>query len=239
MRANETASSARLNGPSWLSENEVHCPKTTAACTYTDGTSENSQVVTRLPNKPLEIQWEPFSSWTELIHSICYVLLWRSSNPVKGLISLDEYHNTEQIIFKLVQKEAFTTENETLIIKEELSSKLHIAQFCPFLDEQGTMRARGRLSKADFKFDTKHPILLQSKHHAIRLIMLKCHLDNYHQGVESSRHELLRFVKYMRKALKRWVCVFPCLSTRAIHIEMVYSLVTDSCLTAVTRFIAR
>ena len=46
-------------------------------------------------------------------------------------------------------------------------------------------------------------------------------------------------VKYMRKTLKRWVCVFTCLSTRAIHLEMVYSLDTDSCLSAVIRFIAR
>ena len=46
-------------------------------------------------------------------------------------------------------------------------------------------------------------------------------------------------VKYMRKTLKRWVCVFTCLSTRAIHLEMVYSLDTDSCLSAVLRFIAR
>ena len=44
--------------------------------------------------------------------------------------------------------------------------------------------------------------------------------------------------KYMKKALKGWVCVFTCLSTRAIHLEMVYSLDTDSCLSAITRLIA-
>ena len=43
----------------------------------------------------------------------------------------------------------------------------------------------------------------------------------------------------MRKTLKRWVCVLTCLSTRAINLEMVYSLDTDSCLSAVLRFIAR
>ena len=148
------------------------------------------------------------------------------------------------------------------------------------------MRARGRLSKADFEFDTKHPILLPSKHPATRLMMLKCHLDSYHQGVESLRHGLQQKfwilslrnalrniknrcvpwrkynaviqapimaalprervvkadflftyvgvhycrpieVKYIRKTLKRWVCVFCCLSTRAIHLEMVFSLDTD------------
>ena len=190
MRSNEIASSVWLNGLAWLIENEAHWPKATAACTIVEDTSETSQVVTLLPNKPLEIQWERFSSWTKLTHTICYILCWRSSKRVRGLISLDEYQYAEQIIFKLVQKEVFTAEYDALINGKMLSSKSNIAQFCPFLDDQGIMRARGRLSKADFEFDTKHPILLSSKHPATRLMMLKCHLDNFHQGVESMRHEL-------------------------------------------------
>ena len=46
-------------------------------------------------------------------------------------------------------------------------------------------------------------------------------------------------VKYMRKTMKRLACVFTCLSTRANHLEMVFSLDTDSCLSAITPFIAR
>ena len=255
-------------------------------------------MVTLLPNKPLEIQWERFSSWTKLIHTICYILRWRRRNQNRGVISLDEYHNAERITLKLIQKESFTTEYDTLVNGKELSCKSNIAQLCPFIDNQGTMRARGRLSKADIEFDTKHPILLPSKHPETRLMMPKRHLDKYHQGVEIMRHGLQqkywilglknalrniksRFVpcriysavvqvpimadlprekvekvdfpftyvgvdyfgpievKYMRKILKRWVCVFTCLSTRAIHLEMVYSLDTDSCVSAVLRFIAR
>ena len=93
---------------------------------------------------------------------------------------MDEYHYAERITFKLIQKESFTTEYDALVNGKELSSKSNIAQLCPFLDDQGIMRARGRLSKADFEFDTKHPILLSSKHPATRLMMLKCHLDSYH-----------------------------------------------------------
>ena len=80
MRANEIASSVWLNGPAWLIENEAHWPKATTACTNVEDTPETSQVVTRLPNKPLEIQWERFSSWTKLIHTICYILRWRRRN---------------------------------------------------------------------------------------------------------------------------------------------------------------
>ena len=46
-------------------------------------------------------------------------------------------------------------------------------------------------------------------------------------------------VKFMRKTMKRWCCLFTCLTTRAVHIEVVPSLEAESCLTAITLFIAR
>ena len=46
-------------------------------------------------------------------------------------------------------------------------------------------------------------------------------------------------VKFMRKTMKRWRCLVTCLPTRAVHIEVVSSLEAETCLTAITRFIAR
>ena len=46
-------------------------------------------------------------------------------------------------------------------------------------------------------------------------------------------------VKFLRRTLKRWCCLFPCLTTRAEHIEVAQSLDTESCLASVTIFIAR
>ena len=46
-------------------------------------------------------------------------------------------------------------------------------------------------------------------------------------------------VKFMRKTMKRWCYLFTCLTTRAVHIEVVPSLEAETCLTAITRFIAR
>ncbi|XP_055527542.1 uncharacterized protein LOC129720134 [Wyeomyia smithii] len=45
--------------------------------------------------------------------------------------------------------------------------------------------------------------------------------------------------KVGRVNVKRWVALFTCLTTRAIHMEVVHSLSTESCIMAVQRFVAR
>ena len=46
-------------------------------------------------------------------------------------------------------------------------------------------------------------------------------------------------VKMFRKTVKRWICLFTCLSVRAVHLDVVHSLDTQSCLDAIYRFTAR
>ncbi|XP_058840720.1 uncharacterized protein LOC131696193 [Topomyia yanbarensis] len=46
-------------------------------------------------------------------------------------------------------------------------------------------------------------------------------------------------VKVGRSLAKRWVALFTCLSVRAVHLEVVHSLSTESCKMAIRRFIVR
>ena len=46
-------------------------------------------------------------------------------------------------------------------------------------------------------------------------------------------------VTVLRRPVKHWCCLFTCLVTRAVHIEVVNGLDIDACLMAITRFKAR
>ncbi|XP_058811174.1 uncharacterized protein LOC131676064 [Topomyia yanbarensis] len=47
------------------------------------------------------------------------------------------------------------------------------------------------------------------------------------------------YVKVGRSQAKRWIALFTCLSIRAVHMEIVHNLTTESCVMAVRRFVSR
>ena len=46
-------------------------------------------------------------------------------------------------------------------------------------------------------------------------------------------------VTVLRTTVKNWCCLFTCLVTKTVHIEVINILDTDACMTAITRFMAR
>jgi hypothetical protein len=95
---------------------------------------------------------------------------------------------------KTVQAERFSAKLDALLKNADLPRESKITRFNPFLEE-GLIRLGGRLQCADLSKDLRHPILLDGKHHFVRLLIWQTHIRLHHLEV------LNHFVRTQKKIL--------------------------------------
>ena len=111
------------------------------------------------------------------------------------------------------QRTSFTEEINALRNQKPPASNSRISSLSPFLDRQGLLRSLGRLPKAKYLLVARYPIILDSKHPAVKLFLLHIHKSNSHASLEQPRsivQEQFWFLR-CRSALKTIIhqCV-PC-----------------------------
>ena len=166
-------------------------------------------------------------------------------------------------VIATVQREAFPKDYKRLKTQKSPGNivKPSLQKINPIY-VSGVLRVGGRLRNAPLDFDVKHPIIIPANSQVTRLLIERCHKDVGHSGsshtwsVLRERYWILKgaatvrkilgidyfgpiLVKQGRNWLKRYECVFTCLTMRAVHLEMSYSLDTDALINALRRFISR
>ena len=100
-----------------------------------------------------------------------------------------------------VQRIYYNLEIESLENKEALPKGSRLARVDPIIDQEGLLRARGRLPG-----DAQHPppVILPGKDHLTCLIIRRVHEDTAHRGAEWTRYFLLKdyWVSKAKEAVK-------------------------------------
>ena len=91
--------------------------------------------------------------------------------------------------FSTHSTEQFPEEIAALQTGKELPKVANCYSLTHF-DENGLLRAKGRISQSHLDYETKHPILLHWKHHAVELFLRNEHLRYYHEGTEYVRNQV-------------------------------------------------
>lgn len=214
-------------------------------------------------------------------------------------LEYEDLTRAEQHIFRQSQMDSFPEELEALRKFERIEGHSRLRRLSPFLDSDGIIRLHGRIDVVeDVTFSSKRPIIIDSKHPAVRLLIAYHHKKAAHANNELVINELrqtfwilglrtclrsivsrcswciIRRSKSLRPPMgdlpperlahhrrpftfvgldymgpititvgrrheKRYVALFTCLTSRAVHLEIVGSLSADSALMCLKRFISR
>ncbi|XP_043461940.1 uncharacterized protein LOC122498322 [Leptopilina heterotoma] len=285
-------------GPHWLKQTENTWP--VSAFEIIKDSSAIKKTVLSSIALDTEIL-KKFSSYSNMKRIIAYCLRFKVTNHYKGPLLVTELKNAEKTILKLMQREAFNDEINSLKQQKEINKKSKILALNPFLDQEGILRVGGRLKNAIIPFSEQHPILLPKSHHITNIIICEEHLRSLHAGILTTlyalrqrfwildgRNQVRKIVrqciqcfrlnptnteyimgdlpkirinqsrpfshvgidycgpfyikekKYRnRTQIKIYAAVFICLVVKAVHLEVVSDMSTETFLGALRRFIGR
>lgn len=244
-----------------------------------------------------------FSSLTKLIRVIAYCRrLLKNNRKDTKYLQKQEIESALECCIKITQKEIFTSEYTQLKEKGYLQKKSNkLSSLCPYIDNKGLMRLRGRIENSSLEESTKHPIVLPSSCILTDLIIADAHLKTLHGGpllmtnyirtsywILGARNLIKKHVRQCvicvrqrastktqlmgslppsrctptrpflhtgvdyagpinirttkgrgHRSYKGYLCLFVCMSTRAVHLEVVSDMTTQAFLAAFRRFVSR
>ncbi|XP_062571281.1 uncharacterized protein LOC134233331 [Saccostrea cucullata] len=267
-------------------------------------------VLTNLP--PIEDRFSKFSTWDSLVAAFSTLrhvaASYRGSNDCTGWHMCQSttcestLKDTEHFIIRCVQAQAFDAEIEAIENKLNLPRDSQIQNLSPFIDDNGLLRAGGRLNKLKSSgLSSINPVIAPNGHVAVLLVRF-LHNKVFHQGrmitegaVRSHGYWILGarrlispiiyFCVVCRKLRrmpqeqkmadlpvdrltpgppfssvgldvfgpwpvvtrktrggsaqsKRWAVLFTCLTSRAVHIEVIEDMSSSCFINALRRFIA-
>ena len=185
-----------LKGPTFLLAEELPLSDLQSLTLNTTvlSTAENEvTLVSNFAGNFTFLEWKKFSSFTKYLRIVAYMLRFcKSSTPSDKehplIVTAAEREQAMIKLWLLSQKETFPEEMQTLGEGKSMLKNSIIVNHSPFLGPRGLIRSTGRIKHLTvIDFDTKHPIILDSRHPVVLKFLIETHENNHHQGVEYVR----------------------------------------------------
>ncbi|GBN73237.1 hypothetical protein AVEN_155507-1 [Araneus ventricosus] len=286
--AEELVKSLWWEGPNWLRRPIEDWPVSETIPDFDVVNSEKRKTIVSVTNTTTE-QLEYFSkvsSFRKMTRITAWIFrFYKNAKTQKkerkgGTLDLQEVEAAEKFILKQVQSQCFSG-----------NGKLNLQTF---LDSDGLLRVKTKISQRSDIPTFRFPILLPSKHAVIGKLIFEKHVELSHAGIQilmsslrenywilKSRKTIRQVIRtcvicqrfasrplevvsaplpedrvrdayvfevvgvdlcgplYLKNKTKCWAVLFTCAVYRAVHIELVTSLSTDSFILALRRFISR
>ncbi|GFS98709.1 integrase catalytic domain-containing protein [Trichonephila clavipes] len=154
-------------------------------------------------------------------------------DPKKGKLEVAKLYEAEKVILKEIQLET---------LAEEKQIKLNTMK-----RDDGLIRVETRVSCRKDLETFRYPILLPNTHQLVKKLIMEKHIELEHAGTQTLMSNLREsyWIIKSRKTIRQvenkkcWIVLFTWAIYRAVHLELITSLSTDSFILAFRRFIAR
>ena len=189
------------NGPAFLAQDEVEWPaeevKATLDASHPEVKATQKAVFTAGAAEPHLLDPSRFSSWSKYKRVVAWVIRFGrnakvgkgSDQRAGGPLTVPEIEAAEEFILKESQGAVYCEEKKLITSGGRLPAGSSLQHLSPFVDEQGLIRARGRLLHSPLPESSRHAILVGEKD-IIRLIITDAHRRVLHSGVEQTLSEV-------------------------------------------------
>ncbi|XP_045538507.1 uncharacterized protein LOC106708429 isoform X2 [Papilio machaon] len=165
-------------GPAWLRLEPQQWPKSNFTVDELQVHLETKKIVSNIQvccNESFIKKIQYFSKYSKMIRMVAWMLRFiyntqHSQNKRKGEITYSEYNNAEKTLVKLIQ-------NTNSEINKEKSE--HLTQY---LDKEGLIRIKTKLTISDFPETTKAPYLLWANNPIVTAMVRQRHEQLQHVG---------------------------------------------------------
>ncbi|KAF0745786.1 Uncharacterized protein FWK35_00034883, partial [Aphis craccivora] len=225
------------NGPSYLSLPENQWPNPMNKLIPCDELPEQRPIklvlVTIEKSKDII---NAYSKWRSLVRAVAWLsrfvnyLKNKRSTQSRGYLTLKEIKLAEVILLKRAQNDVFHSEFKRLSNGRDIERNSTLKTLHPFLKD-GLILVGGRLQNSNLTREQKHPVVLPFNHKVTRLIFQDHHVKMLH----CVRNSFYR--KFVTNDIA--LCSMHPGKTKAIHIEVVEDLTSNSFIATLRRFMAR
>ncbi|XP_062713478.1 uncharacterized protein LOC134290368 [Aedes albopictus] len=190
------------SGPSFLSDTTEKWTEHTSENFVTTEDMRSAFLHHRKLHPPFIVAVERFSKWTKLVRATAYVI--RAVKrflglKVNGPLVQEELQSAETLLWRQVQREAYSEEYSTLLYNKEhpreeprkLERSCALFNMSPMLDSNGVLRMNSRITAAPVvSTDLKYPIFLPKEHRVTELLVESYHIRFLHGNKETVFNEL-------------------------------------------------
>ena len=179
-----------LNGPSFLKLPEEAWTWNNAE--YTDDEEEIQTKVSLLILKDNAVEFTRFSSFHRITRAVAWCLrfinnyLKRANLVQSGGLTASEIKNSEGVLCRLAQQEAFSNEIKLIRKGQHIPKNSNLFNLMPYLDDD-LLRVYGRIDAASYlPYSSRRPIIMPRDHHYTMLIVMHHHIQMKHQNHEAA-----------------------------------------------------